>query len=603
MHEAIYNSKLNLSEHYPSHLFKNLVKVFPRLNNIIQKNNMGQQPIYIEKFVFYQMILEKLKNYFELSESFVISESIEIIIKDLKNKKKITLNKTALPLINKYNNIKLNNIRDSKSPMNFHVNVTRNKKLISSGQSPLNSNYIYSNNNNTTSVNHIYLNLNNKSRDAKIKMKHFMEGYLNNNNNNNIKSRNKKNIEKTFFKNVNFKINNSDKKPLNFANNYKNKNSAGNKQNLIMSDIDYSFVNKYPITIKKSSTESQLISFEKSIIIRNIDSIYQNNLENFTNIDDINFDIFEFEQKVGKENILVLIGKYLFNYYNFGELINQTKYDNWCDKIASGYKRTNTYHHDLHAADITHTSYIYFKFGLIQEIGKLDMSDICAVIMGCICHDYKHPGINNNFLIDTDDNIALTYNDISVLENMHVSEAFKLMHSDSKYNVFEGFDRDKYKKIRKQIIQCVLSTDMSKHSLSINFLKKCVTEDYKPDEKDKQEYMDLVIHTADISNPTKIFDVYFKWAKLVVEEFYSQGDKEKKLGLKCTCDRDKVTIYRNQIGFIDFIELPFFSLFVKAFPKLNFLLENLNSNKETILKLEEEHKKKEENKEIKDIKE
>jgi hypothetical protein len=434
-------------------------------------------------------------------------------------------------------------------------------------------------------------------------MKHFMEGYLNNNNNNNIKSRNKKNIEKTFFKNVNFKINNSDKKPLNFTNNYKNKNSAENKQNLIMSDIDYSFVNKYPITIKKSSTESQLISFEKSIVIRNIDSIYQNNLENFTNIDDINFDIFEFEQKVGKENILVLIGKYLFNYYHFGELINQTKYDNWCDKIASGYKRTNTYHHDLHAADITHTSYIYFKFGLIQEIGKLDMSDICAVIMGCICHDYKHPGINNNFLIDTDDNIALTYNDISVLENMHVSEAFKLMHSDSKYNVFEGFDRDKYKKIRKQIIQCVLSTDMSKHSLSINFLKKCVTEDYKPDEKDKQEYMDLVIHTADISNPTKIFDVYFKWAKLVVEEFYSQGDKEKKLGLKCTCDRDKVTIYRNQIGFIDFIELPFFSLFVKAFPKLNFLLENLNNNKETILKLEEEHKKKEENKEIKDIKE
>ena len=215
--------------------------------------------------------------------------------------------------------------------------------------------------------------------------------------------------------------------------------------------------------------------------------------------------------------------------------------------------------------------------------------------MGCICHDYKHPGVNNNFLIDTDDNIALTYNDIGVLENMHVSEAFKLMHSDNNFNVFEGFDRDKYKKIRKQIIQCVLATDMSKHSLSINFLKKCLTEDYKPEEKDKQEYMDLVIHTADISNPTKVFDVYFKWAKLVVEEFYSQGDKEKTLGLKCTCDRDKVTIYRNQIGFIDFIELPFFSLFVKVFPKLDFLLENLNNNKETILKLEEENKENKEN--------
>ena len=593
MTEAIYNSQLNLSEHYPSHLFKNLVKVFPRLNGIIQKNNTNQQPIFIEKFLFYQMILEKIKNYFELSESFVISESIELMIKDLKNKKKITLNKTALPLINKYkiiNNIKLNNnIRESKSPSNFQTNNIRSKKLISSGQTPPNSNYIYSNNN-TTSVNHIYLNLNNKSRDSKIKMTRFVEGYQDSTN---INSKTKKKVEKAFFKKANNKINYSDKKPLNYGSNYKNTNE--NKQHLIIADIDYSLVNKYPITIKKSGTESQLINFENKFINRNIDAIYQKNLENFINIDDKNFDIFELEQKVGKENILVLISKYLFNYYHFGELINKTKYDNWCDKIASGYNRTNTYHHDLHAADITHTSYIFFKFGLIHEIAKLDMSDICAVIMGCICHDYKHPGVNNNFLIDTDDNIALTYNDIGVLENMHVSEAFKLMHSDNNFNVFEGFDRDKYKKIRKQIIQCVLATDMSKHSLSINFLKKCLTEDYKPEEKDKQEYMDLVIHTADISNPTKVFDVYFKWAKLVVEEFYSQGDKEKTLGLKCTCDRDKVTIYRNQIGFIDFIELPFFSLFVKVFPKLDFLLENLNNNKETILKLEEENKENKEN--------
>ena len=91
MYEAIYNSQINLTEHYPSHLFKNLIRVFPRLNNLLQKNNSSQiqTPVLIDKFVFYQMILEKIKNYFELSESFVISESIDIIIKDIKNKKKI----------------------------------------------------------------------------------------------------------------------------------------------------------------------------------------------------------------------------------------------------------------------------------------------------------------------------------------------------------------------------------------------------------------------------------------------------------------------------------------------------------------------------------
>ena len=68
--------------------------------------------------------------------------------------------------------------------------------------------------------------------------------------------------------------------------------------------------------------------------------------------------------------------------------------------------------------------------------------------------------------------------------------------------------------------------------------------------------------------------------------------RKKKLGLKCSCDRNKVTLYKNQLGFIDFIELPFFSLVVKVFPKLDFLFENLNSNKQKILKLEEENNKK-----------
>ena len=602
MTEGIYNSQLNLSEHYPSHLFKNLVRVFPRLNNIIKKNNVSQQPVLIDKFLFYQMILEKIKNYFELSESFVISESIDIIIKDLKNKKKISFNKTALPLINKYkiiNNIKFNNIRQSKSPLNFINNDNRNNKVINPSYSPKNNYNNDNDNENSTSVNHIYLNLNNKVKGSKMKITNVVESNIDNTNKSN---KNKRKCEQTFFKKTHLKYNFSDKKNLNYSNNLKNtsietkENRKHNKRN-----IDYSLSNKNPINIKRSGTEEQFISFDKDnqrdiSPIKNIKDIYQKNLNCFNNIDEKTFDIFEFEKKVGKENTLLLMSKYIYNYFNFTDLINQTKFDNWCDKIAKGYNRTNFYHHDLHAADITQSSYIYLKFGLIHEIAKLDTLDICALFMSCICHDYKHPGVNNNYLIDTDNNIALTYNDISVLENMHISEAFKLMHSDNNCNVFEGFEKDKYKKIRKQMIQCVLATDMSKHSLLINFLKKCLAEDYKLEENDKQDYMNLIIHTADISNPTKVFDVYFKWAKLVVEEFYSQGDKEKTLGLKCSCDRDKVTIYRNQIGFIDFIELPFFSLVVKAFPKLDFLLENLNNNKQTILKLEEENNNKQENK-------
>lgn len=103
--------------------------------------------------------------------------------------------------------------------------------------------------------------------------------------------------------------------------------------------------------------------------------------------------------------------------------------------------------------------------------------------------------------------------------------------------------------------------------------------------------MNLIVHSADISNPTKTFGVYYKWAELVVQEFYQQGDKEKELGLKCSCDRNKVSLYKSQLGFIDYVEIPFYGLFVKVFPKLNFLVENLNNNRERIKMLEDEDNK------------
>ena len=108
--------------------------------------------------------------------------------------------------------------------------------------------------------------------------------------------------------------------------------------------------------------------------------------------------------------------------------------------------------------------------------------------------------------------------------------------------------------------------------------------------------MNLLIHSADISNPTKKFNIYYKWAKLVVEEFFQQGDKEKELGIKCTFDRVTTTIYQNQLGFINYIEIPFFTLIAQIFPKLNFLLVNLNNNKNEVLSLQEEDKNNKEKK-------
>ena len=302
-----------------------------------------------------------------------------------------------------------------------------------------------------------------------------------------------------------------------------------------------------------------------------------------------------------------LVGNYIFVKFSLHSVIKKDKFNNWCRKITEGYTRKNPYHSDLHAADITQTCLIYLLHGKIKEKLNLSKTSICSLIVSCLCHDYKHPGVNNNFLKETKNELAIRYNDVSILENMHIAQTFKLInYPNNEYNIFENIDNNLYKQIRKEMITCVLSTDMTFHNDFVNFLKKCIEKNKnkssnsesnntennnKKNEEDYQQYMNVFIHSSDISNPTKPFDIYFKWADLVVKEFYEQGDKEKKLNMPCSCDRNKVTIYQSQLGFINYIEIPYFSLFVEVFENLRFYIDNLNNNKQTLLKMQENENK------------
>ena len=289
-----------------------------------------------------------------------------------------------------------------------------------------------------------------------------------------------------------------------------------------------------------------------------------------------------FDNRVGKENTLLLIGNYIFVKYSFSTIINEDKFNNWCRKIAIGYTRRNPYHSDLHAADVAQTCFIYMQYGQVNDIVKFNKVSFCSLFLSCICHDYKHPGVNNDFLKETKNELAIRYNDLSILENMHISETFKLINQNNDCNIFSGVDSNTYKEIRQKMIACVLSTDMTDHSNHITFMKNIIErkKNKKVINNDNQKYMDLIIHAADISNPTKPYHIYFKWAKLVLEEFFEQGDREKTLGIPCSNDRKKVKLNLSQMSFIDYVVGPFIFLYVKIFPKLKFLQDNIIINKE-----------------------
>ena len=608
---------------------------------------------YIDKEKFYTMILGLIKQKFEKEKNFMLSKSLSLIIEEFLNISKIK--KQNLIYYKFFKSIKDTKSNEIKSLKSFSQNKQKIKVKFNSNlgleknNSRNNAHIITYNNENYKEANKNIINLNeqlsfktendfdnnkkgkfsksvcempSKEKDKNIKGISVMKDIYNHNSNSKggRVNPNMNKANKIMNKNnMNFASNNTNlpKNTKNLNNNFllapskiilKKRNYFDKRIGLY--EYDYSLTNNNNQNNKKILKDKEKLpkhTIEKIEKNNSKKLISPSNIDNklYQDIDTEEFNIFKLEKKIGRENILSLIGYYIFKYFSFDEIIKYNKFEKWSQKISDGYVRNNFYHNDLHAADVTHTCFLYFKLGEFENVHKFSKSNICSLFLSCMCHDYQHPGVNNNYLKETNNKIAIRYNDASILENMHVSKTFKLILNNREYNIFDGVDKNLYKEMRKEMISCVLATDMAFHNFYVEFLKKCNEEkkeeknDKNDDKKEKddknQNYMNVLIHSADISNPTKLFDIYFYWAKLVVEEFWDQGDKEKKLNLPCFCDREKVTIYQSQLGFINFIEIPYFSLLADLNPKMKFFYDNLLNNKNILLSMQEKEKKEKEN--------
>ena len=71
-----------------------------------------------------------------------------------------------------------------------------------------------------------------------------------------------------------------------------------------------------------------------------------------------------------------------------------------------------------------------------------------------------------------------------------------------------------------------------------------------------------IVSRADISNPGRPLHWAVKWAELLAEEFYQQGDEERRLGQAVSPLGDRANtnlLPKSQLGFVEAIVLPTFS--------------------------------------------
>uniref|UniRef100_G1R1Z1 3',5'-cyclic-AMP phosphodiesterase n=1 Tax=Nomascus leucogenys TaxID=61853 RepID=G1R1Z1_NOMLE len=186
--------------------------------------------------------------------------------------------------------------------------------------------------------------------------------------------------------------------------------------------------------------------------------------------------------------------------------------------------------------------------------------------------------------------LALMYNDASVLENHHLAVGFKLLQAEN-CDIFQNLSAKQRLSLRRMVIDMVLATDMSKHMNLLADLKTMVEtkkvtslgvlllDNYS----DRIQVLQNLVHCADLSNPTKPLPLYRQWTDRIMAEFFQQGDRERESGLDISpmCDKHTASVEKSQVGFIDYIAHPLWETWADlVHPDAQDLLDTLEDNRE-----------------------
>uniref|UniRef100_A0A3Q2XLM0 Phosphodiesterase n=3 Tax=Hippocampus comes TaxID=109280 RepID=A0A3Q2XLM0_HIPCM len=255
--------------------------------------------------------------------------------------------------------------------------------------------------------------------------------------------------------------------------------------------------------------------------------------------------------------------------------------------LEDHYHSDVAYHNSLHAADVAQSTHILLSTPALDAVFT-DL-EILAAIFAAAIHDVDHPGVSNQFLINTNSELALMYNDESVLENHHLAVGFKLLQEEG-CDIFQNLTKKQRQSLRKMVIDMVLATDMSKHMSLLADLKtmvetKKVTSSgvlLLDNYTDRIQVLRNMVHCADLSNPTKSLELYRQWTDRIMEEFFHQGDRERERGMEISpmCDKHTASVEKSQVGFIDYIVHPLWETWADlVHPDAQDILDTLEDNR------------------------
>eukprot|EP00949_MAST-11_sp_MAST-11-sp1_P000789 g789.t1 len=276
------------------------------------------------------------------------------------------------------------------------------------------------------------------------------------------------------------------------------------------------------------------------------------------------------------------------------DLIALSRISDFVERIASGYFASNPYHNFHHGVGVLHFSYMLATESSAKEI--LIPEHKFALGLAALGHDISHNGRTNVFHVKTQSDLALRYNDYSVLEMHHAATTWRTVLES---RMLEDYNMMQQQRMRSLIIKGILATDMARHAEHTRELRERTALfsaerrlGGNPFESDPEELVAVIIHSADLSNPVfGNFEIVRKWAERICAEFGQQAREERAQNLPVSAPHFEGTTGSDaestikmatlQIGFIDYVVAPWWRTLGECFPVVKLLCMNLEKNRRT----------------------
>ena len=275
------------------------------------------------------------------------------------------------------------------------------------------------------------------------------------------------------------------------------------------------------------------------------------------------------------EKALMNLANDLFAQMDLRSIIDakEGEIEHFLKRVMQGYKQ-NPFHNFRRAVDSLQLVTYILKNTKIT----FQPSELCGILFAALLHDIDHPGMNNQFQIHTSSQLALIYNDKSVLENNSASVGARIIQECFSLN------DEQYTGLRSIFLSCVLRTDYAKIQ---KFLGKAANIEIDWNKKEHRAIaLQLLCLMGDLSYGVRPWSVTSYWYGMMRDEQFIQGDTERRLGMKVAPLMDR-RLNKPQSLLIkthfQVLLLPLFQAGVRFFPELeNELFRALQQNLEII---------------------